>query len=258
MKLIDHTGRVLHFTDTPKTIISLVPSLTEMICDLGLEENLKGITKFCVHPSGLRHKKTIVGGTKNVRLGVIDSLNPDLIIANKEENDQGQILELIERHKVFVSDIKNTDDSLNILRSMGQLFQQSVKADQLSGDISATLPKLIMPSKRTLYLIWQNPYMSIGGDTYIHHIISMLGLRSVTKAASRYPTLSAQDISRLNPDLVLLSSEPFPFKEKHVEEINKLVPQAKVILVDGEIFSWYGTRILKKKGYFENLKRQIE
>jgi ABC-type Fe3+-hydroxamate transport system substrate-binding protein len=241
----------------PKRIVSLVPSQTELLFDLGLEEETAGITKFCVHPEAWFRSKARVGGTKTIDIEKVRALQPDLIIANKEENVKEQIETLTEIAPVWVSDIHNLDDALNMIRTVGQLTDRFEKAELIAKLINHRFDELQknLPKKdnKTLYLIWRKPWMSIGQDTFIHHIMSQAGLENVCKESSRYPELNDEDIIQLNPSVVLLSSEPYPFKEKHIAELQSLLPQAKIILADGELFSWYGSRLLHTPEYLRQL-----
>jgi ABC-type Fe3+-hydroxamate transport system substrate-binding protein len=241
----------------PQRIVSLVPSQTELLFDLGLEEETVGITKFCVHPESWFRSKTRVGGTKSINIDKIKALKPDLILANKEENVKDQIEALTEIAPVWVSDIRTLEDGLEMIRTVGKLTDRFEKADIIAKLIQHRFEHLqqSIPQQKqsTLYLIWRNPWMSIGQDTFIHHIMQTAGLNNVCGDQTRYPELTDEQIIKLNPSLILLSSEPYPFKEKHIAELQSLLPQAKILLVDGELFSWYGSRLLHTPPYLEKL-----
>lgn len=229
-------------------IISLVPSLTELLYHLGAD--VAGITKFCVHPDLWYRTKPRIGGTKNPDIERIKALKPDVIIANKEENRKEDIEQLRQFAKVIVTDIKTLQDAYsNILLLGRQCNEESAalhiasKIEELWGPLYNTAPK-----RRALYLIWRNPYMAAGSDTYIHHVMTHIGLINAVDNI-RYPTLGVHDIKALNPDIILLSTEPYPFKDKHLEEIRELVPDAHIRLVDGEAFSWYGYRMIPAAEY---------
>jgi len=262
--LTDQMGRLVTFPDTPKRIISLVPSQTELLYDLGLTDEVVGQTLFCVHPTEMRNAKPLVGGTKNVKLDRVDALSPDLIIANKEENDKAQIEELMDQYPVWVSDIKTLDDAIQMVKQVGLLVNKSVEANAIATSINdsfnvfkndTTNP---IKDKSVLYLIWRKPWMCAGNDNFINEMLTSMGLiNSTTEKMGRYPELSNQEITALNPDFIFLSSEPYPFKEKHMDELQKLCPQSKIILVDGELFSWYGSRLQYSVKYFNALKVQL-
>jgi ABC-type Fe3+-hydroxamate transport system substrate-binding protein len=236
----------------PTRIISLVPSQTELLADLGLEQEVVGITKFCVHPESWK-QKTRVGGTKIFNHQDIDRLAPDLIIGNKEENYREGIEELQKKYPVWMSDIETLADATAMIRSIGALTDRVRHADEIADQIDEVFEHVRKFSPmRTVYLIWKKPWMAAGKNTFIDCMLSRLGLINAVER-SRYPGLTDPEIKQIDPDLILLSSEPYPFKEHHVKTLNELCPNAKVILVDGEMFSWYGSRLLKAPAYFETL-----
>ncbi len=249
---MQHTIRLDHL---PERIISLVPSQTELLIDLGLEERLIAVTKFCIHPSTLRRKKIIIGGTKQLHIQKILDLQPDLIIGNKEENEAQQILELQRKATVWMSEIYTLQDAFNMIAKIGELTETVEKAEQLVVDIQqkfnalVTVPK---QNKKTLYLIWRDPYMVAGKNTFIDHLLELCGWENVVRE-NRYPSLDTAMIQQLNPQLILLSSEPYSFKEKHIRELKKICPSAEIRLVDGEMFSWYGSRLRYAPAYFQQI-----
>lgn len=236
-------------------IISTVPSLTELLFDLGLDNEVAGITKFCVHPNTWLQNKTKVGGTKNLKLDKIRELNPDFILANKEENTKEQIEILQQQYNVIVTDIKNPVDCMNTIMHLGEVFSKHKKAQIIAGQYQLALEKIrdIVQSDSCIYLIWKNPYMTVGGDTYIHSMLDLMGFKNLFGDKSRYPQVDAELIKNINPEYILLSSEPFPFTEKHIKEFQNILPNTKTILVDGEFFSWYGSRIIKMNQYIAEL-----
>lgn len=246
----------------PKRIVSLVPSQTELLFDLGLEEETVGITKFCVHPESWFRSKVRVGGTKSIHIEKIKALKPDLILANQEENVKDQIEALATIAPVWVSDIHTLQDGLEMINTIGKLTDRFEKAGIIVKLIEHRFEHLqqMAPQQKqnTLYLIWRNPWMSIGQDTFIHHIMQTAGLANVCGNLTRYPELTEEEIIKLNPSVVLLSSEPYPFKEKHIAELQALLPQAKILLVDGELFSWYGSRLLHTPAYLEKIWVDLE
>lgn len=244
---IDQLHRKVSLNYIPSRIISTVPSQTELLYDLGLEDEVVGITKFCIHPKVWFQNKTRIGGTKNLNIERIQSLYPDLIIANKEENTKKDIEALERIAPIWISDIKTLDDALNMIETVGVLVNKIDAAQRLSQDIKTKfrdIPKSHKPEK-VLYVIWQDPIMVAASDTFINAMLNELGYSNAAKQLLRYPTLSEEDIAKLKPDQIFLSSEPFPFRDKHIEYFKNLAPQAQVKLVDGELFSWYGSRLLK-------------
>lgn len=249
----DQLGRIVSVPFPPQRIVSLVPSQTEMLHDLGLGDRVVGITKFCVHPEDWFRTKTRVGGTKDVKLDVVRSLRPDLIIANREENVKEQIDELAKDYPVWVSDVDDLNAAFRMMLSIAELTDTLEHGAEIGHGIAEQFATIAPQRQRTaVYLIWKDPYMAAGADTFIYDMMQRCGLRNLV-TESRYPELTEARLQELNPDLVLLSSEPFPFKEKHLEELRKLLPKAKVLLVDGELFSWYGSRLLHSPEYFKAL-----
>ncbi|UZD24697.1 helical backbone metal receptor [Algoriphagus halophytocola] len=253
MHFTDQLKRSVSLPTPPQRIISLVPSQTELLVDLGLEERIVGVTKFCVHPEGLRKAKTIVGGTKNYRMDVIDSLKPDLIIGNKEENEQAGMEELMGKYPVWMSDIYNLQDSLEMIACFGQMLGAETKAEKIAGQLRIDFTKPLPRKGTAIYLIWKDPIMVAGRDTFINEMLGFAGFENLI-STSRYPQLSEKEMAELNPEYLLLSSEPFPFKDIHMDYFHSLLPRARIRLVDGEIFSWYGSRLLRANTYFQNLK----
>jgi len=235
-------------------IISTVPSQTELLFDLGLTDEVVGITKFCVHPTQWFKEKTRIGGTKTLNLKKIKDLKPDLVVANKEENLKEQIEAISEFAEVYVSEIKTVSDNLNLIQHLGELTGKRMTALRLKSELTTAFDSLLtITNNRAAYLIWKNPYMTVGGDTYINSIMKKCGFVNVFENSERYPETNLKELSSLNIEFLLLSSEPFPFKEKHIDEIQSVLPNTKIELVDGEAFSWYGTRLLKKVEYLNQL-----
>lgn len=247
---------------TPKRIISLVPSQTELLVDLGLEEHIVGITKFCIHPSSLKNEKKIVGGTKNIKLESISALRPDVILCNKEENTKEIVAACAKIAPTHVSNITTTGDVLKLINAYGEIFSCKEKAIQLRDTLCFALKNFsenLKNTKRlnTAYFIWKNPWMVAGNNTFINSMLELNYFENSFKSQERYPEIDLQKLETKNIDLILLSSEPYPFEEKHKSELQKYAPSTKIIMVDGEMFSWYGSRLLKAFDYFERLHKSI-
>ncbi len=245
-------------------IISLVPSQTELLDELGLEEKVIGITKFCVHPQQWHENKTRIGGTKNLDLEKIASLQPDLIIGNKEENEKQQIEWLMERFPVWMSDIETLAHSMEMIRLVGAITGKANRATELVQKIGLEFAHLNNHLEshrpRCLYLIWNNPMMIAGTATFIHEMLHLAGFNNVCKQEpgwNRYPEISGDEINALQPDVIFLSSEPYPFQQKHVENFTHNFSNSTTLLVDGEMFSWYGSRLLQAPRYFLNLHEKL-
>ena len=252
-QVIDQMGRCVWVPDEPKRIISLVPSQTELLYDLGIREELVGLTKFCIHPKGLKKDKTIVGGTKTYKFDVIRSLKPDLIIGNKEENEQEGIEHLADEFPVWMSDISNLSEALQMINEVGALVNKKPDSEKIVASISNSFSNLKSDKiEKVVYLIWHDPMMVAGKGTFINDMLERCHFQNLLED-KRYPSLTIDDLKALSPDRILLSSEPFPFKAKHIEAYQTICPNAKIQLIDGEMFSWYGTRLLKAPDYFRTL-----
>ena len=251
----DQMGFEVCLKAPPRRIVSLVPSQTELLYDLGLEDHIVGVTKFCVHPGHARKTKTVIGGTKNFDLDRIARLNPDLIIGNKEENYPEGIAFLRGRFPVWMSDIASLDEALTMIIAVSQLTGEQAKGASVVGEIRAKFNGLEkLPGLRTLYLMWFNPWMGAASGTFIDAMMQETGLINVVSHRQRYPALTEDEIRELNPEAVLLSSEPFPFAKKHEAQLRTLLPAARVRFVYGEFFSWYGSRLRLAPGYFDSLR----
>ncbi|MFT7114026.1 MAG: ABC-type Fe3+-hydroxamate transport system substrate-binding protein [Candidatus Azotimanducaceae bacterium] len=254
---VDQLERNITLNEPPKRIVSVVPSQTELLYDLGLEDRVVGITKFCIHPDTWFRSKTRVGGTKNLNLEVIAALNPDLILANKEENTKEEIEALAKLYPVWISDIYNLNDAYAMIKGIGEITNSRLAADKIVQKISSNFSALekLEHSASCIYLIWKSPYMCAGTDTFINDLLGLCGFQNLIQG--RYPVLTAKEIQKLNPEYILLSSEPYPFKEKHIKELQLLCPNANIRLVDGEHFSWYGSRLINAPHYFNKLLKAL-
>lgn len=260
MKILDQVGREIELNEKPSRVVSLVPSITELAFDLGFD--VIGKTKFCIHPSG-ETKARIVGGTKNVNIDLIRELQPDLVLANKEENTKRTVDRLLASDiPVYVSEVSDVKSSLDLIHSMGSLGGFERKASELIKEIKSGFSALASSEKSisALYFIWQEPYMVAGTDTYISDVLAHLGIRNAISdwgnKGKRYPKISSEEIKKLNPDVLLLSSEPYPFGEKHVKGMSETF-SSYVRLVDGESFSWYGSRQVKSISYLRKFSRLL-
>ena len=244
----------------PRRIVSLVPSLTEALAALGLDDETVGLTRFCVHPAGWKQRKTIVGGTKTVDVARVLGLRPDLVVANREENERAPVEALAAAGvPVYVSDIATVDDALAALRDLGRSTGREAEAERLASDLAARFAALPQPAApvRAVYLIWRDPWMTVGADTIVHDVMARGGLANAFGDRTRYPAVTAAEIAAVQPDVVLLSSEPFPFREAHAAEVRAFAPGAHVALVDGEAFSWYGPRLGAAPDAMAGVLRQI-
>ncbi len=265
---------MIHYTDQmgfqgtlpapPQRIISLVPSQTELLFDLGLAERIVGITKFCIHPKERVDAVAKIGGTKQFKMEQIAALQPDLIIGNKEENYQEGIEALRQQYPVWMSDIQDLPQALAMIEAIGALTDTLAQAQKIANHIQKSFGMLEAytanqaPAKplRVAYLIWRKPYMAAGGATFIHHLLERCAYENVFAAQERYPAITEAMLQEAAPDEIFLSSEPYPFGQKHIAELQAYCPQARIRLVDGELFSWYGSRLQKSVPYFLDLLKE--
>jgi ABC-type Fe3+-hydroxamate transport system substrate-binding protein len=252
---VDQTGKTVFISAPPRRIISLVPSQTELLADLGLDEQVTGITKFCIHPEKWFRSKPRIGGTKSLNIGRIHQLQPDLIIANKEENVKEQVEELAGSFPVWVSDVNDLEDALSMIREIGSITWTTAAASKIIARIrhSFTGLPLYDSPRKAAYLIWKDPYMTVGHDTFIHSMLNVAGFENVFGDKTRYPVIDVTAIQQSGCEYLFLSSEPYPFKQKHIDELQIQLPGVKIMLVDGEMFSWYGSRLLYAAEYFGSL-----
>lgn len=257
----DQLNRTLSFSSYPKRIISLVPSQTELLFHLGLDKEVVGVTKFCIYPTDWKTRKTIVGGTKNLKMDLIKELNPDLIIANKEENDEDSLRKLMPIFPVWISDIKRLEDAFQMILSVGRITNSESTSFTWTEKIKKQFKILsLLPKqpRRVAYLIWNNPLMSVNQDTFIHSLLELNQWDNCFKdKLNRYPEITEEELVDSNPEMVFLSSEPFPFKDKHIDRFKQLLPESRVVLVNGEYFSWYGSRLVDSPAYFSSLHKSL-
>jgi ABC-type Fe3+-hydroxamate transport system substrate-binding protein len=255
MIFIDQMGREVILPNVPQRIISLVPSQTELLFDLGLENKVIGITKFCIHPKEKIKAISKIGGTKNFDFEAIEALKPDLIIGNKEENYQEGITQLANKYPVWMSDIYTLENSLNMIQELGKILDVQRKADEITDNIKISFQDLplVQGFPTVAYFIWRKPWMIATTNTFIEHILQRIGFQNVFRDLERYPEITLEQLQEKNPQYIFLSSEPYPFKEKHIAELQSIVPDSRILLVDGEMFSWYGSRLLKSVAYFKEL-----
>ncbi len=262
-------GNRIALQNPPRRVVSLVPSQTELLYYLGLDEEVAGITKFCIHPEEWRRTKIRVGGTKKLDMAKITALNPDVIIGNKEENNREQIEELKRFYPVWMSDIHNLDDALGMIKGIGELVGKVREADELIALIqinfkltdteSSQVRSRIGRRPSAAYFIWRKPLMVAGKDTFINHMMHRCNFRNVfEELPERYPVVTPGQIIGAKPEFILLSTEPYPFAKKHIAEFRDLFPKTQIMIVNGEYFSWYGSRLADTPQYLNKLLKEIE
>lgn len=256
---LDQMSRAVEIPLGPKRIISLVPSQTELLFDLGLDDEIVGITKFCIHPAGKVKLKTKIGGTKQLDISLIKDFQPDLIIGNKEENERGQVEELMQHFPVWMSDISNLGEALDMIKRVGEITGKSNEASSFAAGIAQQFNNTTIQqsSLKVAYFIWRKPYMIAGKGTFLDDMLQKCGFINAFDA-ERYPEITPELLKQTGPNVIFLSSEPYPFKDKHIAEFKALCPDAIVKVVDGEVFSWYGSRLLQAPEYFTKLIKSIQ
>lgn len=242
----------------PQSVVSLVPSITELVIDLIGNQRVIGRTKFCIHPKEVVKQIFRIGGTKNVRVADVIDLAPDLVLANLEENDKEQVLAIAKHTPTVATNIKNVADNAQLIQDLGKLLDAQSRASIIQQETEIVLNSApAQRTYRTVYLIWRKPYMSVGGDTFISSMLHHFGYENVFSDSDRYPSTDLEELKAIKPELVMLSSEPYPFKPEHIQELQQALPESKVLLVDGEAFSWYGSRIAKMGSYFQDLRNSL-
>lgn len=259
MHITDATGFILEFDRPFKRLVSLFPSQTFLLWHLGLDDEVKGITRFCKYPPHWRKQKRVVGGTKDAKIDRILALEPDLVLANKEENTKETVEELRRHVPVYTSEVVTWDDNLRFIRQTGMLTGREAEAGKLIRQVEtkrrAWQERQGNQRRQALYFIWRKPWMTAGTGTFIHTMLHMAGFENLTRAP-RYPMWDESELAEMHPEVVLLSSEPFPFKEKHADELRAFFPEAEFLLVEGEPFTWFGAYPLQAFDYFANLQQK--
>lgn len=258
LEVTDALGRAVALPAAPQRIVSLVPSLSELLAHLDLDVQTVGITRFCVLPPEWKQTKTVVGGTKQVRAERVAELQPDLILANKEENTRQDVEALAALAPVYVTDVATVEQAMAMIRAVGSLVDRADAADRLAGAVDAEFATLsAMRPLRIAYLIWREPLMVAGGGTFIDDVLRRGSYENVFRERPRYPEVSLDALRAAAPEVLLLSSEPFPFQEKHALQLRAELPHVRTQLVDGQLFSWYGSRIRETPAYLRELREEL-
>ncbi len=263
MKYIDATGRALLLPHTPQRIISLVPSLTELLDDMGMERQLVGITRYCVHPPHYKVTKTIVGGTKKVKFDQIKALKPDFILCSKEENTSEMVAELEKIAPVYVSDVNSLQDALDLIKELGLLFDRRTQAAHIIDKINFRLHEFQQTIKDTrikkvAYFIWANPWMVAASNTFIDDMLRICRFENAYAKYDRYPEIKIKRMRIIaDPEILFFSSEPHDFTDDEVYEVLRSNKKVLTIYVDGQYFSWYGSRLIKAFDHFMQIHKKI-
>ena len=254
MIIEDQMGREIEILNKAFNVVSLVPSITELLVYWKQKYRLRGVTSFCPNPFG---KVYSIGGTKNPNLLDIMDIEPDLIIANKEENRKEDI-ELIAKHfPTYISNINKLEDVYVMMKDLGKIFKQEERAQSLFKEISESMRKFEFGhgwKRKALYFVWRKPMMIAGGNTFIDDMIERAGFKNIGReVGDRYPEITKDRIAELQPDVILLSSEPYRFNKVHRDELKDLIPLENIVFVDAKYFSWYGSRLRGSAAYFTEL-----
>ena len=243
-------------------IVSLCPSLTELVFDLGRGDDLVGRTKFCVHPAGRVERVASMGGTKDPKIERIVALAPDLVLLNEEENRREDAEALRAAGlRLHTSMPRDAAETAAMVRSIAAALDRAADGERIAADIERRAARVReaargRPPVRWAYLIWRRPYMTVNADTFVHALLGLAGGENVFGAlAERYPAVEPAQLAAANPDVVLLSSEPFPFRDAHADELATLtgLPRDRFRLADGELLSWHGSRTPAGIDYAESL-----
>lgn len=261
----DASGQQYDRAGVGARIVSLVPSITELLFDLGLAAHVVGRTGFCIHPRDAVRDVPKVGGTKDVKIDAVRALAPTHLIVNVDENER----ETVDQLRAFVEHVVVThpnapEDNLALYRLLGGIFGAEAAAERLAADLSqeiAACRAIDWPPERVLYLIWKSPWMTIAADTYIGRTLALVGWTTPVPpggwaGADRYPIVSDLEAAASVVDRVLLSSEPFMFRTPHVVEMQRQIARP-VHLIDGEMTSWYGSRAIRGIAYLRWLRGEL-
>ncbi|NPA42435.1 MAG: ABC transporter substrate-binding protein [Chlorobi bacterium] len=263
MILIDATGTPVFLPRPPRRIVSLFPSQTHLLAELGLDDEVVGITRFCKYPEGWKKRKRVVGGTKDVHIDRVAALEPDLILANKEENTREAVEALRQIAPVYVSEVHSWEDNLDFVRAVGILTGRENRARSLVEAMEAErrsyTDEFSGTPRKALYFIWRNPWMTAGSPTFIDTMMRLAGFENLTPPEKgRYPAWEEDELKTIDPEVILLCDEPFPFKpEKHLDEVRTLFPAADILFVRGEPFTWFGAYPLRAFDYFRELQTRL-
>lgn len=246
-------------------VVSLVPSLTELLCDLGLAGQLIGRTGFCIHPRAAVRAIPKVGGTKSVNLGRLRALAPTHVVVNIDENEKPTVDEIARFvPHVIVTHPLHPLDNPGLYRLLGAIFRRDAEATALARRFEqtwheTTLEAATFPRERVLYLIWKKPWMTIARNTYISASLAAVGWDTIPEAAAeRYPQLALEATLAQDVRCVLLPSEPYRFRDRDVAEVKRLAPpRVMVTLIDGEMTSWYGSRAIAGLRYLADFRRRL-
>ena len=255
----DCLGKEMSIPKNITKIVSLVPSISELIYDLNIEKKLIGVTKFCIHPKYFQIEKTVVGGVQEFDIEKIKELKPDVVFASKDENFEEEILELQKFVPVYVTDVKSVDEAKQMIVNFGELLSCRNDASKIIMKIDMQLNDLAKVTDDLLYrsgayFVWNEPWVAAGKDTFVNSMLKLVKINNVFEdLKERYPMVTGANIHLGNPDIVMLPSEPYKFEDQQAFEISSHTHDAATYFVDGEAFAWYGSRLIKSLDYLKLL-----
>ena len=259
MQFFDDLGKTIFINKIPKRIVSLCPSITETLCELGLSDKIIACTDYCIHPIDKVKNINKIGGPKNFSEEKILKLSPDIIFAVKEENDANKIINISKKITTYVFDINSIKEGIELIKALGNIFEIQNIANVFIEKILEgykNLPK-VNSNIQCLYLVWKNPYIAVGSGSFIDSVLNKLNLRNCLRnSEKKYPKINLNNFEN-NFDLIILPSEPYRFSNKDIEELENVFPEKVIIKVDGEMFSWYGTHQLKSISYFDKFVEKL-
>lgn len=244
----DALGHTFEFSAPPKRVVSLVPSLTEVLFDLGAGASVAGVTSFCIHPPQARETAAVVGGTKNPKVDVIRQLAPDLVYMNLEENLKRHAEAIREFAPVFVTEPKKVADVESLILQLARIHAREREGDAIVSRLAAALEEVRRKARRFTFAvaIWKNPWMWCGGDTYVSNLVAEAGGLNVFAGQTRYPTLQAEDVVREHrPEVIFLPDEPYLFTDDDAADLRAKTGARVVGPFAGDLFTWHGTRTVE-------------
>lgn len=264
--LVDAVG-VRHRPAPPDArIVSLVPSVTELLFALGLGPNVVGRTAFCVHPRPAVKKVPSLGGTKKIDFDKLAAARPTHVVVNVDENPKSMVDRIADTGaEIVVTHPIDVEDNIPLYRTMGAVFGREAAAAGLVRDLETAMAEADaaaarLPRRDVLYLIWKDPWMTVSADTYISRMLAKVGWRTLGHDPGvRYPEVALDDATLERADLILLSSEPFPFKDRHARDLAAQFPAhaEKFMRIDGGLVSWYGSRAIDGVRYVAGLAAAV-
>lgn len=253
--VVDATGVEHDTARPPERIVSLVPSLTETLFDLGLGDRVVGVTDFCIFPHDIPQSIPRLGGTKNPDLDSLEELAPDLVHMNVEENLPRHARRIAKRSRVFASEPRSVDDVCRLMRQLGSIHAVEGRASEWSDRIESMRASATGSSFSFVCAIWKDPWMWCGGDTYVSGLVETTGGRNLLHERERYPRIELEEIVEMRPDRIFLPDEPYVFNESDASRIQAIALSGTRVIgpFPGHLFTWHGTRTVKGLEFLDSL-----